>query len=141
MEVDIRRPVFIVDDDEIVLSLLNVILSHIGFKDIREAVDGQKALVALLHANPGLVITDIDMPVMNGLQLVQQIRRQSKFDLVPILALTANDTKEMVIKALKTGVDSYLIKGEIKEVEVRAKIKEAAHLREQKLAKKGIFKK
>ncbi|MBU2513308.1 response regulator [bacterium] len=138
LDIDLRKSVIIVDDDEVVLKLLNVILNKMGFRDIRQAVDGQKALITLLNTNPVLVITDIDMPVMDGLQLVHQIRRQRKFDPVPILALTANDTKEMVIKALKTGIDSYLIKGEIKEAEVREKIKDAIHFRQQKLAKMGI---
>ncbi len=141
LDIDLRKSVFVVDDDEVVRSLLNVILSRIGFMDIREAVDGQKALITLLNTNPVLVITDIDMPIMDGLQLVHQIRRQRKFDYVPILALTANDTKEMVVRALKTGIDSYLIKGKIKEAEVLEKIREAIHFRQQKLAKKGIFKK
>ena len=133
LKVDKKRPVFIVDDDVIILNLLLVILKKIGFRDIREAPDGQKALVKILSTLPGLVITDIDMPVMNGLQLVHQIRRKNMFDEVPIIALTANDTKQMVIKALKTGVDSYLIKGDIKEEDVRIKIEEAMEFRMQKL--------
>ncbi len=133
LKVDKKKPVFIVDDDVIILNLLMVILKKLGFRDIREAPDGQKALVKILSTLPGLVITDIDMPVMNGLQLVHQIRRKNMFDEVPIIALTANDTKQMVIKALKTGVDSYLIKGDIKEKEVRVKIEEAMEFRNQKL--------
>jgi two-component system chemotaxis response regulator CheY len=135
LDIDTKKPVLIVDDDVIILNLLLVILKKIGFRDIREAPDGQKALVKILSTIPGLVITDIDMPVMNGLQLVRQIRRKKVFDRVPIIALTVNDTKQMVIKALKTGVDSYLIKGGIKEADVRAKIQEAMAYRIKKLAR------
>lgn len=133
LKIDKRKPVVIVDDDEVVLSFLKVILDNIGFTDIRTAVDGQKALVIMLNMTPGLLITDIDMPVMNGLQLVHQVRKKRRFDKMPAIALTANDTKEMVIRALKAGVDSYLIKGEIKEADVREKIQDAVQFRLQKL--------
>ncbi|MCP4750974.1 MAG: response regulator [Proteobacteria bacterium] len=138
MEVDIDRakPVLIVDDDEVVLRVLGVILKKNGFLDVREAVDGQKALIQLMNYRPSLVITDIDMPVMNGLQLMKQIRRQYKFDNVPVLALTANDTKEIVVKALTAGVDSYLIKEAICEQELIQKIDEAFIHRRQKLQNK-----
>ena len=135
IDIDFKKPVFIVDDDQVILSLLNAILRKIGFKDIREALDGQKALVKILAVDPCLIITDIDMPVMNGLQLSQQVRRKRFFDRVPIIALTANDTKEMVIRALKSGIDSYLIKGEIKEEDVRNKIVEAFDYRRLKRCK------
>lgn len=134
-EIDYKKPVFIIDDDEVILSLLFALLRKIGFKDVREALDGQKAMVKIMQSNPGLIITDIDMPVMDGLQLVKQLRKKIVFNQVPIIALTANDTKEMVIKALKTGIDSYLIKGDIKEADVTAKIEEAVHYRRQKVLK------
>jgi PleD family two-component response regulator len=132
-KIDKRKPVVIVDDDEVILSVLQVILGKIGFTDIRTAVDGQKALVVIMNIVPCLLITDIDMPVMNGLQLVHQIRKKRRFEKMPVIALTANDTKEMVIKALKTGVDSYLIKGEIRESDVRGKINDAEQYRLNKL--------
>lgn len=133
VKIDKRKPVVVVDDDEVVLSVLQVMLDKIGFTDIRTAVDGQKALVIVMNITPCLLITDIDMPIMNGLQLVHQIRKKRRFDEMPVVALTANDTKEMVIKALKAGVDSYLIKGEIKEADIQAKIEDAERYRLQKL--------
>ncbi len=135
LDIDLRKPVLIVDDDSVMLRILDVILKKNGFRDIREAVDGQKGLVVLMTVDPCLVITDIDMPVMNGLQLVKQIRRQYKFDNVPVLALTAIGTKEMVVRALKAGVDGYLIKDTINEAEVMQKIQETVALRRQRIQK------
>ena len=123
--INTKGPVLIVDDDENILNLLTVILSKIGFRDIRRASDGQKALVKVLGITPRLIITDIDMPVMNGLQFVYQIRKKSRYMGVPILALTARDTKEIVLKAMSAGVDTYLIKGIITEQLMLEKIKEA----------------
>ncbi|MBU3914915.1 response regulator [bacterium] len=117
VEIDKTKPVLIVDDDEVVLRVLGVILKKNRFLDIREASNGQKGLIMLMNCFPNFIITDLDMPVMDGLQLTRQIRRQLKFETVPVLALTANDTKEIVVKALKMGVDSYLIKEGIHEKE------------------------
>ena len=132
LEIDKRKSVIVADDDEIILKLLEVFLEKLDYKDVRCARDGQKALMVMMNTVPSLVITDIDMPIMNGLQFVQQIRRQRKYDLVPVVALTADDTKNMVLKALKSGVDAYLIKGDITQVEVSAKIEEARQFRESK---------
>ena len=141
LDIDLRKPVVIVDDDDVVLKHLSVILTKIGFTDIREAANGQKALVTMLNTNSELLITDVDMPIMDGIQLVKQLRKNPRFNALPILALTANDTKEMVLKTLKAGVDSYLIKGKIQEQEVMVKVKEAIDLRKQKLKKKAVKRK
>jgi PleD family two-component response regulator len=135
-DIDKSKPVLIVDDDEVVLRVLSVILKKNRFLDIREANNGQKGLIILMNCVPSLVITDLDMPVMDGLQLTRQIRRQLKFEDVSVLALTANDTKEVVVKALKAGVDSYLIKEGIHEKEVMQKINDAYAHRLQKTKKK-----
>lgn len=135
LEIDKRKSVIIADDDDVILRILEVVLAKLGYKDTRSVPDGQKALVSLMSTTPSLVITDIDMPIMNGLQLVHQIRRHHKYDIVPIIALTANDTKEMVVKALRVGVDAYLIKSDITEAEVSAKIEEALKFRRSRLKK------
>ncbi len=140
IEIDKTKPVLIVDDDEVVLRVLAVVLKKNNFLDIREANNGQKGLILLMNCNPNLIITDIDMPVMDGLQLTRQIRRQIKFETVPVLALTANDTKEVVVRALKAGVDSYLIKEGIHEKMVIQKIEEAFAHRKQMLHKKYLKK-
>lgn len=137
LDIDKKKTVIVADDDEVVLSYITVLLGKLGFRDVRTAPDGQKALVILLNAAVSMVITDIEMPLMNGLQLVHQIRRKTKYSTVPVIALTANDTREMVIKALKTGVDAYLIKGEINEQELATKISDAIQRRLQILNKSG----
>lgn len=135
LDIDKKKTVIVADDDDIVLSHMSVLLEKLGFTDVRTALDGQKALIILLNTATSLVITDLDMPLMNGLQLVHQIRRKNLYNSIPVIALTANDTKEMVIKALKTGVDAYLIKGSITEQELAFKINDAIQRRIQILNK------
>lgn len=132
LELDKRKPVVVVDDDEIMLQLIESFLAKQGFTDIRKATNGQQALVLMLNCRPCLLITDIDMPVMNGLQLIKQIRRKHRFIGVPILALTANKDKETVLKILKSGVDGYLIKEVVREEELIHRITDAVLKRREK---------
>jgi two-component system, chemotaxis family, chemotaxis protein CheY len=132
LNLDKRNPVIVVDDEEIMLQLIESFLANHGFTDIRKAKNGQQALITMLNCNPSLVITDIDMPIMNGLQLIKQIRRKQRFINVPILALTANKDKDKVIKILKSGVDGYLIKEVVKEDELIHRIEDAVLKRREK---------
>ena len=133
IDLDKRKPVIVVDDEDVVLQLISTFLIANGFTDIRKASNGQKAWITLLNCNPSLVITDIDMPVMDGLQLIKQIRKKHRFIDVPILALTANKEKEKVIKILKSGVDGYLIKEALKDDELIYRIADAVIKRREKM--------
>jgi len=132
LDLDKRKPVIVVDDEDVILQLIGSFLSMNGFTDIRKASNGQKAWMILLNCNPCLVITDIDMPVMDGLQLIKQIRKKLRFIDVPILALTANREKEKVIQILKSGVDGYLIKETLKDDELIYRIGDAVIKRREK---------
>jgi len=132
LDLDKRKPVIVVDDEDIILQLIGSFLTMNGFTDIRKASNGQQAWITILNCNPCLVITDIDMPVMDGLQLIKQIRKKHRFIDVPILALTANKEKEKVIKILKSGVDGYLIKEALKDDELIYRIADAVIKRREK---------
>lgn len=108
---DKNTTVLIVEDDDNLRRILKTLIQKLGFAHIREAENGQKAW-ATMHANAdiGFVITDLNMPVMDGLKLAQLIRSNSKYNGIPILVITAADTKETIVKAGKAGVDGYIIK-------------------------------
>ena len=131
-DLDKRKPVIVVDDEDVILDLIGTFLTMNGFTDIRKASNGQKAWITILNCNPCLVITDIDMPIMDGLQLIKQIRKKHRFIDVPILALTANKEKEKVIQILRSGVDGYLIKEALKEDELIYRIADAVIKRREK---------
>ena len=132
LDIDKRKPVVIVDDEKIILQLIATFLEKHGFRDVRRAENGQQALITMLNCDPCMMITDIDMPVMNGLQLIKQIRRKHRFIDVPIVALTASKDKDTVLEILKSGVDGYLIKEEIKEDELIYRIADAIVKRREK---------
>ena len=97
----------IVDDEPGVRALLNDTLRIAGFETI-EASDGMSALTLLRTNKPALMVIDINMPLMDGFELVERIR--SNNDLTPVLMLTAREDKGDITRGLKIGADDYVIK-------------------------------
>src|ERR1700689_4262214 len=99
--------VFVVDDEEGVRELLCDALSIAGFETMA-AKDGESALVALRSAKPDLLILDVNMPFLNGFELLAQIR--SKGNLTPALMLSARGDRSDVTQGLRLGADDYVTK-------------------------------
>ena len=97
----------IVDDEPGVRALLRDTLSIAGFETI-EASDGMSALTLLRTNKPALMVIDINMPLMDGFELVERLRTTN--DLTPVLMLTARDDKSDIARGLKIGADDYVIK-------------------------------
>jgi two-component system chemotaxis response regulator CheY len=96
--------ILIVDDDRCTRALLGIILEKNGYQ-ILTAEDGIDALVAFDQQFPDVIITDINMPRLNGLELIRYIRNlDSPRSTIPIIALTA-DTDDVVIEAQKAGAN------------------------------------
>ncbi|TRZ71605.1 MAG: DNA-binding response regulator [Streptomycetaceae bacterium] len=99
--------IMIVDDEPGVRALLNDTLRIAGFETI-EAGDGMSALTLLRTNKPVLMVIDINMPLMDGFELVERLR--SNNDLTPVLMLTAREDKGDIARGLKIGADDYVIK-------------------------------
>lgn len=97
----------IVDDEPGVRALLRDTLSIAGFETI-EASDGMSALTLLRSNKPALMVIDVNMPLMDGFELVERLR--STDDLTPVLMLTARGDKSDIARGLKIGADDYVIK-------------------------------
>lgn len=109
-QIDKRLPVLVVEDDHNLRRIIVNILKKLNFNNIREAENGQNAWAIVLNTDLNLVITDLNMPIMDGLQLSRMIRGNKKYRHLPILVITAADTKETIMRAGKIGVDGYIIK-------------------------------
>jgi len=103
------KKVLIVDDNPNVLKLLNISLSKAGY-DIVEAENGEVAFQVANKEMPDLIISDIMMPQMDGIELCWMIRENSKVPLVPFIFLTSFDDSEMEIRGFRAGADEYLNK-------------------------------
>ena len=97
----------IIDDEPGVRALLRDTLSIAGFETI-EASDGMSALTLLRTNKPALMVIDVNMPLMDGFELVERLR--TTHDLTPVLMLTAREDKSDIARGLKIGADDYVIK-------------------------------
>ncbi|MGA2297109.1 MAG: response regulator [FCB group bacterium] len=100
----------VVDDSPIMRRIVINALGACGFKSFVEAEDGSKAIGILKGDKIDFVITDWNMPVMNGLDLTTAIRSDESLNKTPILMVTTRVAKEDIINALKAKVNNYLIK-------------------------------
>lgn len=86
-------------------------LGRLGHKDVLEAEHGVEAWqIMSQHSDIDVLITDWNMPEMNGLELVQKTRAENKYDDMPIIMVTTEGGKAEVITALKAGVNNYIVK-------------------------------
>lgn len=104
-----RERILVVEDSRVVRTMVQLSLEEQGFA-VASAENG-RAAVALLEAfRPHLVLTDYEMPEMNGVELAHEIRRRSDLADIPILMLTARDGRSEEIRASSAGVDSFVEK-------------------------------
>lgn len=103
--------VLIVDDSAVDLRLAQGLLEKRGDLTISHAADGQEALAMIGASAPDLVVTDLQMPEMNGLQLVRAIRET--YPLIPVVLMTAYGSEEIAVEALQAGAASYVPKSRL----------------------------
>jgi two-component system chemotaxis response regulator CheY len=101
----------VVDDSSTMRRIIKNTLSRLGYEDVLEGEDGLQGWT-VLNENPdvGMLITDWNMPEMNGLELVKKVRADARFSDLPIIMVTTEGGKAEVITALKAGVNNYIVK-------------------------------
>ncbi len=101
----------VVDDSSTMRRIIKNTLARLGYKDILEGADGVEGW-NVIDANPDveMLITDWNMPEMNGLELVKKVRADERFKDLPIIMVTTEGGKAEVITALKAGVNNYIVK-------------------------------
>lgn len=99
----------IVDDNKDLTEYLSTALKK-HFKEIRTAYDGEEALAICRKAHPDAIVSDIQMPRMNGYELCKQVKEDLEISHVPIILLTARNDEESQIFGYKNGADAYLTK-------------------------------
>ncbi|MDP7047106.1 MAG: response regulator [SAR324 cluster bacterium] len=102
--------VLIVDDFAVSRKVLVITLEQLGFDNIEEVSDGNSALVRLKSGLFDLVITDMEMPKMSGLELLRQIRYDPNLKRIPVLIVTENGMQEDIVAAFKAGLNAYVVK-------------------------------
>lgn len=108
--VDMNMPILIVDDYKTMLRIIRNLLKQLGFDNVDEATDGSAALQRLRDKPYGLVISDWNMEPMSGLQLLKEVRADSRLKDTPFVMVTAESKSENVIAAKQAGVTNYIVK-------------------------------
>ena len=101
--------VLIVDDSHSIRELLTSVLQKAGYS-VTSADNGQVGLETAQSSNYDLVITDINMPVMDGLELLSNLRSLPEYSFKPILILTTEFSQEMKMKGKQAGATGWLVK-------------------------------
>lgn len=100
----------IVDDFATMRRIVRNLLKDLGFTNVEEAEDGVDALNKLRRSTCDFIISDWNMPNMDGLQLLTEIRNHEVFSKLPVLMVTAEAKKENIIAAAQAGANGYVVK-------------------------------
>ncbi len=100
----------VVDDSPTMRRIVCNALKEIGYSEMNEAGDGAAALETLNAESADFVITDWNMPTMNGLELTKEIRGHAEYGELPILMITTRGMKEDVVAAMQARVNNYVVK-------------------------------
>ena len=104
-----RETILIIDDNPVNMKLIRVLLAGEGY-DVRTASDAAEALSALSEFRPGLILMDIQLPGIDGLELTRRLKAQPSTRDIPILGLTAYAMKGDEERILAAGCDGYIPK-------------------------------
>jgi len=100
----------VVDDFSTMRRIVRNLLKELGFTNVDEAEDGAVALSKLRDGNFEFVVSDWNMPNMDGLTLLQNVRADARLKTVPFLMITAEAKKENIIAAAQAGASGYIVK-------------------------------
>jgi len=105
-----NKRILFVEDSPTMRRIIANSLRQLGVKDFEEAENGLDALEKLHESEFDLLMTDWNMPEMNGAELVEQVRKLERFKNLPILMVTTRGMEEDVLKAIQLGVNGYIVK-------------------------------
>lgn len=107
---DQKLKFLVVDDFSTMRRIVRNLLKELGYSNVDEAEDGAMALSKLKNENFDFVISDWNMPNMDGLEMLKQIRADAAIAKLPVLMVTAEAKKENIIAAAQAGASGYVVK-------------------------------
>ena len=102
--------ILVVDDFSTMRRIIKNLLRDLGFNNTAEADDGQTALPILQQGGIDFLVTDWNMPGMQGIDLLKAVRADPKLASMPVLMVTAEQKREHIITAAQAGVNGYIVK-------------------------------
>ena len=110
MPADPNMKILVVDDMVTMRRIVKNILKQLGFANVEEAENGQEALQKLRADTYGFVVSDWNMPVMTGIDMLRAVRADEKLKTTPVLMVTAEAQQNNLIEAVQAGVSNYIVK-------------------------------
>lgn len=102
--------ILIVDDFSTMRRIIKNLLRDLGFNNTQEADDGLTALPMLKSGGFDFLVTDWNMPGMQGIDLLKEVRKDDKLKSLPVLMVTAEQKREQIVEAAQAGVNGYIVK-------------------------------
>jgi two-component system, chemotaxis family, chemotaxis protein CheY len=100
----------VVDDFSTMRRIVRNLLKELGFVNVEEAEDGAAALRKLQDGNFDFIVSDWNMPIMDGLTMLQNVRANEALKKIPVLMVTAEAKKENIVAAAQAGASGYIVK-------------------------------
>ncbi|WDT75362.1 MAG: chemotaxis response regulator CheY [Candidatus Manganitrophus sp.] len=107
---DPNMKILVVDDMSSMRRIIKNTLKQLGYPNTDEAEDGDRALEMVRNTPFDLVVSDWNMPNMNGLDLLKAIRQDPKLSALPVLMVTTEAEMDHILEAIRSGVNSYILK-------------------------------
>lgn len=107
---DKNMKILVVDDFSTMRRIIKNLLRDLGFTSMEEADDGSTALPMLKSGNFDFLITDWNMPIMEGIDLLKEVRADPELADLPVLMVTAEARREQIVAAAEAGVNGYIVK-------------------------------
>ena len=108
--VDRNMKILIVDDFSTMRRIIKNLLHDLGYDNLYEADDGTSALPLLKAGSFDFLITDWNMPGMQGIELLRAVRSDCKLNTLPVLLVTAEARRDQIVMAAEAGVNGYIVK-------------------------------
>jgi two-component system, chemotaxis family, response regulator WspR len=116
-----KKKILIVEDDNFVAEVYLAKLSEMGYETAL-AQNGEEGLVELKKGKVDLILLDILMPIMSGIEMLEEVKKHEEWKDIPVILLTNIGEKESIQKAREMGVKNYLIKSHFTPAEVIEKV-------------------
>lgn len=98
-----------IDDDPFIRTLVKKTFTNLGF-EVLTAPDGFEGLHTIITQKPALILLDIMMPILDGLEVLKRIKETPEVSKIPIIMFTAVSERKMIVESSKLGADDYILK-------------------------------
>lgn len=137
MEIDREMSILVVDDAMLIRSVAKKIFKNLGFTNVTLADDGSTALEKMKTESFDLVVADMNMPNISGIELLQKMRENEETRQIPFLLVTAEESQDEIMAAIRAGVNNYMQKPwDVKTL--MAKIERIFEFEEEKRNRPGL---